>query len=59
LTNANAAVHNYFERNAGEVTEPDNLEGYIEMVIETAYKFAEFSSGQREAKAVAELRSKA
>jgi hypothetical protein len=59
LTNANAAVHHYMERNHGEVTEPETVEAYIEMVIETAYKFAEFSSGQREAKAVAELRSKA
>lgn len=56
LTNANAAVHHYMERNADSVTEPDNVEGYIEMVIEAAYKFAEFSSGQREVKAVKAIR---
>lgn len=52
LTNANTAVHNFMERNASEVTEPSAVEEYVEMVIAAAYKFAEFSSGQREAKAV-------
>lgn len=55
LTNANAAVHNYMERNASEVTEPSTVDEYVEMVIHAAYKFTEFSSGQREAKAVAEM----
>lgn len=55
LTNANAAVHNYFELirvdNEDEFVPPD-LAQYIECVIETAYKFTDFSSGQREVKAV-------
>jgi hypothetical protein len=55
LTNANAAVHHYMERNAGEVTEPSSVEEYADMVIEVAYKFADFSSGQREVKRVTHM----
>jgi hypothetical protein len=57
LTNANAAVDHYYEHCG--TFEYDSPEAFAEKVIEVAYKFAEFSSGQREAKAVAELRSKA
>lgn len=55
LTNANTAVHHYMERNAGEVNEPSSVEEYADMVIEIAYKFADFSSGQREVKRVTHM----
>jgi hypothetical protein len=51
LTNANAALDNFLSH--GQWTlEADTPEAYAEAVIELAYKFAEFSSGQREAKRV-------
>lgn len=61
LTNANAAVGNYFEHcfednEAAPSSMPGSMEKYAELVIETAYKFAEFSSGQREVKAVKAIR---
>jgi hypothetical protein len=57
LTNANAAVAHYFEtvwqNNDSEPAElPRTCEDYVELVIQTAYKFTEFSSGQREVKRV-------
>lgn len=55
LTNANAAVANYFENvyeNNPAGDQPNDFNEYIELVIDTAYKFTDFSSGQREVKAV-------
>jgi hypothetical protein len=55
LTNAVATVADFI---ATQPTEkwPD-LDTWTDMVITTAYKYAEFSSGQREVKAVAKLHS--
>lgn len=55
LTNANAAVHNYFENvyeNNPAGDQPIDFNEYVNLVIDTAYKFTDFSSGQREVKAV-------
>ena len=52
LTNANAAVNNYYEFSTLDTGEIGSLDEYLEKVIETAYKFTDFSSGQREVKAV-------
>lgn len=56
LTNANAAVAKWFELAAGETPLPEDLAAYTELVIETAYKFTEFSSGQREVNYVANMK---
>lgn len=55
LTNAVATVADFI---ATQPTEkwPD-LDKWTDMVIDTAYKFAEFSSGQREVKAIKKLHS--
>lgn len=55
LTNAVATVADFI---ATQPTEkwPD-LDTWTDMVIKTAYKYAEFSSGQREVKAVKKLQS--
>ena len=55
LTNANAAVHNYFaevyEHNE-DPSFPSTFDDYVALIMGTAYKFTDFSSGQREVKAV-------
>lgn len=59
LTNANTAVGHYFELHEKQEVLPEapsTLEEYVEMVISTAYKFSEFSSGQREVKMVEDMR---
>lgn len=55
LTNANAALDHFITHCTGEYEAPETPEEYGEAVIELAYKFAEFSSGQREAKRVSRM----
>lgn len=50
LTNANAAVVNHMTNVAHDASL--TIDEYAELVIDVAYRFAEFSSGQREAKSV-------
>jgi hypothetical protein len=53
LTNANTAVSAYFDCHADKC--PESVEEYLDLVIEAAYKFADFSSGQREVKRVTHM----
>lgn len=54
LTNSVATVADFI---ATQPTEKwPNLETWTDMVITTAYKYAEFSSGQREMKAIAKMK---